>query len=532
MNKLKYLIGSLIIIGLLGGCKKQTFDDTSLVSKSSSPSGLSMLFDITQDNSGMVTITPNGENVASYDVFYGDTTTQSGLVAPGKSIQHKYGEGVYTVKVAGHNLTGQTAEVTKQLTVSFKAPENLDFTIIQDPANRFRVSITAKADYETYFKAYFGDVPNEIPMSFSEGDTISHIYTVVGTYNIKVVALSGGVATTQLIKPVTIKNSQINLPVNFDAPGFDYTVTDFGNNISVMVNDPKNSANKVQKTTKPSGAQTWAGTTIGTGLGFATPIPLTATATQMSIRVYSPAAGIPVRLKIEDHNDPTKSVETQVNSTVANNWETLIFNFSNPVSGTSPINLGYTYDKASVFFDFGNPGSGKVFYWDDVKFLPPTVIAGVGLPLDFESSTLAYTFIDFGGGAVTVINNPKSSGINTSAKVGKMIKSNGQVYGGSFIEMANPIDFSTKKTMKVKVFSPRVGAKLLLKVENSTNGAISFEKEATCTTANAWEELTFDYSTIDATKSYQKVVLIFDLGTMGDGSANFTFLFDDIKQSN
>ncbi|MEP6713700.1 MAG: hypothetical protein ABJA37_14835, partial [Ferruginibacter sp.] len=81
---------------------------------------------------------------------------------------------------------------------------------------------------------------------------------------------------------------------------------------------------------------------------------------------------------------------------------------------------------------------------------------------------------------------------------------------------------------KVKVFSPRVGAKLLLKVENLTNGGISYEKEVTTTTANTWETLTFDYSAIDASKSYQKVVLIFDLGTVGDGSANFTYLFDDI----
>ena len=82
--------------------------------------------------------------------------------------------------------------------------------------------------------------------------------------------------------------------------------------------------------------------------------------------------------------------------------------------------------------------------------------------------------------------------------------------------------------MKVKVFSPRVGAKLLLKVENLTDGGISFEKEVLTTKAGAWEELTFDYSAINTAKTYQKVVVIFDLGTVGDGSANFTFYFDDI----
>ena len=80
----------------------------------------------------------------------------------------------------------------------------------------------------------------------------------------------------------------------------------------------------------------------------------------------------------------------------------------------------------------------------------------------------------------------------------------------------------------MKVFSPRIGAKVLLKVENLTNGGISFEKEVTTTTANAWELLTIDFSAINTANSYQKIVLIFDLGTMGDGTANFTYLFDDI----
>ncbi|MGZ5253111.1 MAG: hypothetical protein ACXWV4_01950, partial [Flavitalea sp.] len=105
----------------------------------------------------------------------------------------------------------------------------------------------------------------------------------------------------------------------------------------------------------------------------------------------------------------------------------------------------------------------------------------------------------------------------------------GQPWGGSFIELANPINFSAGKTFKMKVWSPRVGAKVLLKVENLNDGNISFEKEVTTTVANAWEELSFDYTAINTANSYQKIVMIFDLGTPGDGSANFTFYFDDIR---
>jgi len=109
-----------------------------------------------------------------------------------------------------------------------------------------------------------------------------------------------------------------------------------------------------------------------------------------------------------------------------------------------------------------------------------------------------------------------------------MVKNAGQSWGGSWIGLDNPIDFSSGKIFKMKVFSPRVGAKVLLKVENNDNGSIFFEKEVETTVSNEWEELEFDYSGINEAESYQKIVLIFDNGTMGDGSENFTYLFDDI----
>ncbi|MDC0100642.1 hypothetical protein OAI90_10170, partial [Crocinitomicaceae bacterium] len=150
-------------------------------------------------------------------------------------------------------------------------------------------------------------------------------------------------------------------------------------------------------------------------------------------------------------------------------------------------------------------------------------------PIDFESMTITYTWNNFDGGGTTVIPNPQVSGINTSATVGQMIKSPGQVWGGSIIEMTNPIDFTTNKIFNMKVYSPVAGARVLLKVENSTNGGIFFEKEDTSTVANAWEELTFDFTAINTANSYQKIVLIWELGVMGDGTANSTYLFDDIE---
>ena len=110
-----------------------------------------------------------------------------------------------------------------------------------------------------------------------------------------------------------------------------------------------------------------------------------------------------------------------------------------------------------------------------------------------------------------------------------MVKNAGQTYGGSFILLDAPINFSSSKIIKMKVFSPRVGAKVLFKIENAANGAINAEREVLTTVANAWQELSFDFTSLSNANTYQRIVLIFDNGTMGDGSPNFTWLLDDIK---
>jgi hypothetical protein len=209
---------------------------------------------------------------------------------------------------------------------------------------------------------------------------------------------------------------------------------------------------------------------------------------------------------------------------VANTWEDLTFDYS-------AINTANSYQKIVLIFDLGTMGDGSAnftFLFDDIRLASgstPPPVSAVTL-FNYETGTFAFT--DFGGGVATVISNPQANGINTSAKVGQMIKNAPEVWGGSWIDYGTPLDFTKYKTFKMKVYSPRVGVPVLFKVENKTDGNISKEIIVNTTKANQWEELTFDFSSIDATKSYQKVVLIFDMGTAGNGSANFTFLFDDI----
>ncbi len=145
---------------------------------------------------------------------------------------------------------------------------------------------------------------------------------------------------------------------------------DFGGNISSIVQDPTDPGNLVGQAVKTAGAELWAGTTNG-GAGLANPIPFTAANTKMNVRVWSPDANTPILLKVEDATNPAISVETLVNTTAAGAWETLEFDFSNEAPGTAELNLANTYNKVSIFFNFGTPGAvagEKTYYWDDIRF--------------------------------------------------------------------------------------------------------------------------------------------------------------------
>ena len=174
--------------------------------------------------------------------------------------------------------------------------------------------------------------------------------------------------------------SQLDIPVTFEDNSINYTTTDFGGNVSQMVVDPMNVNNKVIEVVKTTSAATWAGTTIGTPAGFTTNIPLTLNSSIMTVRVWSPDAGTPIRLKVEDSNDPTHTCETETNTTIGGGWETITFDFSNQAPGTELLSIGlgfgWTYNMASIFFNFGTEGivaGEKTYYFDDVWFgFPPS----------------------------------------------------------------------------------------------------------------------------------------------------------------
>ena len=330
--------------------------------------------------------------------------------------------------------------------------------------------------------------------------------------------------------------TQISLPVTFQDTTVDYTVTDFGGNVSVLGPDPMNASNVVAITTKDNLAETWAGTTIGTPLGFSSAVPFTASDTKMSVKVYSPAVGLPIRLKVEDHNDNTQTCETEALTTVANTWETLEFDFSNEAAGTAALNLSWTFDMASIFFDFGTAGAGDVFYWDDVEFMGGgNPLTQISLPVTFDDPTVDYTVTDFGGNITTIQADPVVS-TNQVAFTTKGL--NAETWAGTTI--STPMGFSAAvpftsvyTKMTVQVYAPAVGLPIRLKVEDHSDNTHTCETEALTTVANAWETLEFDFSNeaagtaaLNLSWTFDMASIFFDFGTMGDDDV---FYWDDVR---
>jgi hypothetical protein len=320
---------------------------------------------------------------------------------------------------------------------------------------------------------------------------------------------------------------------------------------AAVVTDPTDATNKVARIVKSGAAELWAGTTLAVCPKDAIArIPFSASLTTMSARVWSPVAGIPVRLKVENADNPGQSVETEATVTVASGWQTLNFNFANQATGTAALNTALTYNKASIFFNFGTPGAAtgeRTYYVDDLSFVGSSFSAScAGAPPAASTKTIsmdeatAPTFAGFGGAEEATIVDDPTGGTN---KVARIVKSaTAELWAGTTISTLagntiEPIGFAAgATTITARVWSPVAGIPVRMKVENAANGAKSVETEASVTTAAGWQTLSFNFSNpaagtpaLDLAATYNRLSVFFDFGTPGAtvGAAR-TYFIEDI----
>ncbi len=197
MRTLKYLFSYSLVLLVFMNCTNEE-DNFDYLNTVVVPTNVSALFQVTQDNTGLVTITPNATGAVSFNIDFGDES-EIAVVNQGENIQHTYLEGTYTVNLEAIGLTGLKSTTSKDLVVSFKAPENLVVIIENDAAISKKVNVTATADYAMTFDVYFGEEGNDTPVSANIGEMASFTYQQPGTYSIRVVAKSAAIETTEFV---------------------------------------------------------------------------------------------------------------------------------------------------------------------------------------------------------------------------------------------------------------------------------------------------------------------------------------------
>ncbi len=164
-------------------------------------------------------------------------------------------------------------------------------------------------------------------------------------------------------------DNPVVLPVDFENETLTYDFLGFEGADSALEANPdpsdENPSATVMRSVKTEGAQFFAGTL----LDIDEPIDFSESEI-ISINSYSPKSNIPVRLALENQTTGNQ-IFVDVNTTIADKWETLSFDF------TGIIDPNIDYNRVVVFFEFivDLPGDGSTYFYDDIQVGTPLSIS-------------------------------------------------------------------------------------------------------------------------------------------------------------
>ena len=367
MKKIKFIYSLvfLLLVATVSCTVKDGIDQDLSFLNTVTSGNVSKVFDISNDNSGKVRITPTGEGIASFLVNFGQGTgtNASATVVTGGNTTHAYPEGSYTVTIVGTDMVGKQTTTTYPLVVTYRAPENVAVTLTQSVHN---LKVSAKADYAASYLVYFGDATNETGTPMANGAEISHVYATSGNYTVKVTALSGGAAKTDKSVPITVTDP-FGMPIDFDNAFISYFFGTFGSGqgFAIVANpNPSgiNTSPKVGKFTR--GFESWSGTysPLDAPIDFSV-------GKKIKVYVYNPdpalvGKSMNVELESAVGGTPANGVAVlRAPFTKSGAWEELVFDYS-PIAG---IPAGTKFGQLVLRFNDSVDGAGAVIYVDNFR---------------------------------------------------------------------------------------------------------------------------------------------------------------------
>jgi hypothetical protein len=318
-------------------------------------------------------------------------------------------------------------------------------------------------------------------------------------------------------------STPVTIPVDFESGP--YTFTNFDGGDGAVIDNPYktgiNTSSKVMQMVK-DGGELWG----GSKLILDALVDLSADKA-FTVKMWSSRA-VPVLLKFEGSD---ANAEIGAKHGGSSGWEQLTFDFSRiDTAALGEISSIVFMVDYGVLGDHSNNPNDWIFYFDDIKQIASSGAATVAVPVDFES--YPYTIVGFDGGYPALVDNPDTSGDNSSDTVLRMIKHGGTTWGGGKLTVDSTVDLSTNKIFTMNVWAS-YAAPVLLKFEGSSGNS---ELTANHSGSSDWETLTFDFKCVNtaALGDVKDIVVIFDNGTLGDATSDatkWTFYLDDIEQT-
>tara|TARA_R110001632_G_scaffold19898_7_gene59844 strand:- start:1403 stop:3553 length:2151 start_codon:yes stop_codon:yes gene_type:complete len=466
------------------------------------PTNISASYSITQDNTGLVTITPLGEGAVNFEIGLGDGSPTIELNS-GESTSHTYTEGNYDVTITAYNVVGDSAEATQQLIVSFQAPSNLVVVIENDTATSKQVNVTTNADFATMYDFYTGDPATTDPISGNIGDTVSYLYPDAGTYSIRVVAKGAAIETTEYL--VDFEVTEILAPT-------DNAATPPARNAVDVVSIFSDAYTDITLDELPTvwSVTGFEATTIGTDnvwklttldfLGivsnYTTGVDLSSME-MMHIDYWVPQGQTnELLVKIVNTIDGGEDIES-LGTTVDGSWQSIDID----MTGFDGGNLANKEKITQLIID--SDGEAPVVYIDNFYFWKAP--SGASPPLlsdDFEGNGNIPAWIGDSAGADDAFANPFNNADNFSETVLEYVDT-----GGSFanVNFTAPSKFNLtngQSVFSIKIYVPSSSVtgtqtnQVSLKLQNSDLGGNSWQTQTEVIKPiilDQWQTITFDF---------------------------------------
>ena len=516
----------LFVFTAFVSCKEDFLEETDFGIVA--PSNVNATFNITQDNTGLVTITPTAVGAIKFDVDFGDGSEIATGIAAGKHVKHTFTEATHSVGITAIGLGNLKTAASVELIVSFKAPQNLVVAMTNSTTISRQVDVVATADYATSFDFAPGQDGAEV-VSANIGETASFKYDAAGTYAVTVTAKGGAIETTSfsqdfevtaLMQPVTSAPTPKDRPSSsvisvYSSSYAAQAVTNFngfpdwgqGGQGSSWAEFDLNGDKMLQYVNLSYQGNQFDAVDLS-GMEYVHMDVWTADVEKLELSIIQTA--IPQETPI-------------VTDLVKDEWNSIDI----PLS--SFTDLGQAVTAIDQLKYVGTPWAAGSVFIDNVYFYKASEVK---LPIRFNQEE---KFAGVGGASVELSTDPDNSS-NITAKV----TNGGNDWETAEIMLDVPISITSGGDNKysVKIYSPDDAAHaLMMKLEES--GANEFIELSVPFQGAGWNTVHFDFSTItaqawpnpgaewDGNADFKKLVFFIDGGSSTPG----VYHLDDIAKN-